>query len=85
MAAPETVRDVQDQERMDTMGKNKMKTNRAAAKRFKLTGSGRVKRGKAYHGHLFTAKSPKRLRNLRKSAMMAPSDLGRVKKMLGAG
>jgi large subunit ribosomal protein L35 len=67
------------------MGKAKMKTNRAAAKRFKLTGSGRIKRGKAYHGHLFTAKSPKRLRNLRKSTMIAPSDMGRTKKMLGVG
>ena len=64
---------------------NKMKTNRAAAKRFKLTGSGRVKRNKAYHGHLFTRKSPKRLRNLRKSSMVAPADTARAKKMLGAG
>ena len=62
---------------------NKMKTNRAAAKRFKLTGSGKVKRNKAFHGHLFTAKSPKRLRNLRKSGMLAPSDEARVRKMLG--
>jgi len=67
------------------MGKAKMKTNRAAAKRFKLSGSGRIKRGKAYHGHLFTAKSPKRLRNLRKSAMLAPADEGRARKMLGVG
>jgi large subunit ribosomal protein L35 len=62
---------------------NKMKTNRAAAKRFKLTGSGRIKRSKAFHGHLFTAKSPKRLRNLRKSGMLAPSDEARARKMLG--
>jgi large subunit ribosomal protein L35 len=67
------------------MGKNKMKTNRSAAKRFKLSGSGRVKRGKAYHGHLFTAKSPKRLRDLRKSAMISPADETRAKKMLGCG
>jgi len=62
---------------------NKMKTNRAAAKRFKLTASGRIKRSKAFHGHLFTAKSPKRLRNLRKSGMLAPSDEARARKMLG--
>lgn len=67
------------------MSKSKMKTNRAAAKRFKLSGAGRVKRGKAYHGHLFTAKSSKRLRNLRQSAMIAPSDEKRAKKMLGCG
>ncbi|MEN8005494.1 MAG: 50S ribosomal protein L35 [Candidatus Krumholzibacteriota bacterium] len=62
---------------------NKMKTNRAAAKRFKLTGSGRIKRSKAFHGHLFTAKSPKRLRNLRKGGLLAPSDEARARKMLG--
>jgi large subunit ribosomal protein L35 len=67
------------------MGKAKMKTNRAAAKRFKLTGSGRIKRNKAYHGHLFTRKSPKRLRNLRKSDMLARADEDRARKLLGVG
>jgi large subunit ribosomal protein L35 len=67
------------------MGKVKMKSNRAAAKRFKLTGSGRVKRNHAYHGHLFTAKSAKRKRNLRKSAILAPADTARAKKMLAGG
>ena len=67
------------------MGNGKMKTNRAAAKRFKLTGSGRVKRNRAYHGHLFTAKSPKRLRNLRKSSLLASCDESRAKKMLAGG
>lgn len=62
---------------------NKMKTNRAAAKRFKLTGNGKIKRSKAYHGHLFTAKSPKRLRNLRKSSMIASCDEARARRMLG--
>ncbi len=62
----------------------KMKTNRAAAKRFKITGSGRVKRNRAYHGHLFTRKSPKRLRNLRKSDMVASCDEARVYKMLAS-
>jgi len=66
-----------------TMGGPKIKTNRAAAKRFKRTGSGRIKRNKAYHGHLFTRKSPKRLRNLRKPDMVAASDEARVNKMLG--
>ena len=67
------------------MGSAKMKTNRAAAKRFKLSATGRVKRAKAYHTHLFTAKSPKRLRNLRQSSMVAPSDQKRAKKLLGCG
>ena len=62
---------------------NKMKTNRAAAKRFKITGSGRIKRSKAYKGHLLTAKSPKRLRNLRKSSMVAACDESRARRMLG--
>ena len=65
------------------MGNGKMKTNRSAAKRFKLTGSGRIKRGKAYHGHLFTAKSPKRLRNLRRAGMIAECDEERARRMLG--
>jgi large subunit ribosomal protein L35 len=67
------------------MAKVKMKTNRSAAKRFRVTGTGRIKREHAYHGHLFEAKSPKRKRNLRKSAMLAPSDESRVKRMLGTG
>ncbi len=61
---------------------NKMKTNRAAAKRFRLTGSGRIKRSKAYHGHFFTSKSPKRLRNLRKSGLVARCDEARARRML---
>ena len=62
---------------------NVMKTNRAAAKRFKITGSGRIKRSKAYHGHFFTSKSPKRLRNLRQGSMVAACDEARAKRMLG--
>lgn len=65
------------------MANAKMKTNRSAAKRFRVTGSGKVKREKAYHGHLFTGKSPKRKRNLRQSTLVAAGDEARVKKMLG--
>ena len=64
------------------MGKAKMKTNRAAAKRFKRTGQGRIKRNHAYHGHLFTAKSAKRKRKLRKATLVAASDESRAKRML---
>ncbi len=64
------------------MGKSKMKTNRSAAKRFRLTGTGKVRRSHAYQGHLFTAKSPKRKRNLRKNGLVAPADQARVKRML---
>ena len=47
----------------------KMKTCRAAAKRFKKTGTGKLKRNKAYKSHILTKKSPKRKRNLRKPAI----------------
>ena len=48
----------------------KVKTKRAAAKRFTKTGSGELKRMKAYKSHILTKKSTKRKRNLRKSAIM---------------
>ncbi|MFH2036418.1 MAG: 50S ribosomal protein L35 [Candidatus Zixiibacteriota bacterium] len=60
----------------------KIKTNRSAAKRFKKTGTGKVKRNKAYHTHILTKKSPKRKRNLRKATLVNPSDLKRVKQMV---
>ena len=47
----------------------KVKTKRAAAKRFKKTGSGQLKRMKAYKSHILTKKSTKRKRNLRKSTL----------------
>ena len=47
----------------------KMKTSRAAAKRFKVTGTGKLKRSKAYKRHILTKKSTKRKRNLRQAAM----------------
>jgi large subunit ribosomal protein L35 len=61
----------------------KMKTNRGAAKRFNITGSGRVKRKKAYASHILTKKSTKRKRNLRQQTEVSPSEMKRVKKMLG--
>lgn len=48
----------------------KIKSNRAAAKRFKVTGSGRIKRNKANKSHILTKKSTKRKRDLRKGAMV---------------
>ena len=47
----------------------KMKTSRAAAKRFKVTGTGKLKRNKAYKRHILTKKTRKNKRNLRKPAM----------------
>jgi large subunit ribosomal protein L35 len=61
----------------------KMKTNSGAKKRFKTTGSGRLKREKAFHSHILTKKSQKRKRNLRKSTLVASVDEARVKRMLG--
>lgn len=60
----------------------KMKTRRAAAKRFKVTGSGQFKRAKAFKRHILEKKSPTRKRNLRKAAMVSKSDLERVSRML---
>jgi large subunit ribosomal protein L35 len=59
----------------------KMKTNRSAAKRFKKTASGRLKRGKQNRRHILTKKSPKRKRQLRKSALVSKADEKRMKKL----
>ncbi|MCF7833135.1 MAG: 50S ribosomal protein L35 [Candidatus Marinimicrobia bacterium] len=61
----------------------KMKTNRGAAKRFKVTGSGRIKRKKAYASHIMTKKSTKRGRKLRQQTGISSADIKRVKGMLG--
>jgi large subunit ribosomal protein L35 len=53
----------------------KMKTNKSAAKRFKTTARGRIKRYRAYKGHLMAKKRPKRRRNLRKAAYLHPTDI----------
>jgi len=60
----------------------KLKTNRAAAKRFKITATGRIKRHKAYHSHILTKKSRKRKRNLRQSTMVSPADAKRMARLL---
>jgi large subunit ribosomal protein L35 len=60
----------------------KMKTRRAAAKRFKMTGSGQLKRMKAYKSHILTKKSRKTKRNLRKSAIADPTNSKVMKKIL---
>ncbi|MCX7971456.1 MAG: 50S ribosomal protein L35 [Negativicutes bacterium] len=60
----------------------KIKTRRAAAKRFRATGSGEFKRSKAYKSHILEKKSPARKRNLRKAAMVSRADRERVALML---
>ena len=60
------------------MAKQKMKSHRGASKRFKLTGSGKVKRNKAYKSHILTKKSPKRKRGLRKATTLTSADTKRM-------
>ncbi len=60
----------------------KMKTKRAAAKRFHVTGTGKLKRMKAYKSHILTKKSRKTKRNLRKAAMTDASNVKAIKKIL---
>ena len=60
----------------------KLKTKRAAAKRFKKTGSGSLKRNKAYKSHILTKKTTKRKRGLRKSTMMDKTNEKVMKKIL---
>ncbi|NLY70600.1 MAG: 50S ribosomal protein L35 [Clostridiales bacterium] len=60
----------------------KMKSHRGASKRFKITGSGKVKRYKAYKSHILTKKSAKRKRNLRQSTVVTSADEKRIKRAL---
>jgi large subunit ribosomal protein L35 len=60
----------------------KMKSNRGAAKRFRVTASGKIKRHSAYHSHILTKKSTKRKRNLRKESMVSDSDVNKVRTMI---
>ncbi len=60
----------------------KMKTKSAAKKRFQVTGSGKLKRKHAYHGHILTKKSQKRKRNLGHTAIVEKADERVVKQML---
>ncbi len=60
----------------------KMKSNRAAMKRFKKTGTGKIRRRRAYASHLLTSKSTKRKRKLRKGTLVSPSDSKKINRML---
>ncbi|MBR1773647.1 MAG: 50S ribosomal protein L35 [Eubacterium sp.] len=60
----------------------KLKTKRAAAKRFKVTGTGKLKRNKANKSHILTKKTTKRKRNLRKAAMTDKTNEKNMKKIL---
>jgi len=60
----------------------KMRTNRSAAKRFRKTGTGKIRRKKAFKNHILTKKSPKRIRQLRKGATLERGDEKRMKEIL---
>jgi large subunit ribosomal protein L35 len=60
----------------------KIKTHRGAAKRFSLTGTGKVKRSKAYASHILTKKKRKRKRNLRKTDVLDKRDARGIKKLI---
>ena len=60
----------------------KIKTNRAAAKRFKKTATGKLKRNKAYKSHILTKKSTKRKRNLRQATITDATNVKNMKKVL---
>lgn len=60
----------------------KMKTHRGAAKRFKITGSGKIKRAKAFKSHILGKKSAKRKRNLREPGLISRADRDRVARLL---
>ena len=60
----------------------KLKTSRAAAKRFKKTGTGKLKRNNAYKSHILTKKSTKRKRNLRHATIADETNVKNMKKIL---
>ena len=63
----------------------KLKTHRGARKRFKLTGTGKVKRGHAFARHILTKKSRNLKRKLAKSAILDQADAPKVRRMLPYG
>lgn len=61
----------------------KLKTNRGAKKRFRVTGTGKVKRNRSGHRHILTSKDQKRKRNLRQGTLVHEADTPRALRMLG--
>lgn len=60
----------------------KIKTNKGASKRFRLTASGKIKRGKAFKSHILTKKTTKRKRGLRDSSYVAECDAPKLKRLI---
>lgn len=63
----------------------KIKTKKSAAKRFKITKKGKIKRFRAFHSHLAQSKNPKRRRRLRKHTYVSQEDEKKIKKLLPKG
>jgi large subunit ribosomal protein L35 len=63
----------------------KMKTHKGTAKRFRVTGTGKIMRGKAFKSHILEKKSPKRKRGFRQETAISPADANVIKKGLGIG
>lgn len=68
--------------RNETMSKMKLKSKGSAKKRIHLTADGKLKRRKAYHGHILTKKRPNRKRRLAQTTMVGPADVKRIKPLL---
>ena len=62
----------------------KMKTNRGAAKRFRKTASGKIRRMRAYKSHILTKKSQKRKRRLRSATLVSKADEKRIRRLLAS-
>jgi large subunit ribosomal protein L35 len=60
----------------------KLKTKKAAAKRFRVTGGGKIKMRHSFHSHILTKKSSKRKKRLTRSAILSAADHRRVRRML---
>jgi large subunit ribosomal protein L35 len=60
----------------------KVKTHRGLAKRVKVTATGKIKRGKAYHSHLLSSKSPKEKSRLSKADTVHPTDAKRIRSLI---
>ena len=60
----------------------KLKTHRGAAKRFKVTGTGKIKRWSGYKSHLLTGKAAKRTRRLRQASLISDQEQSKIKKLI---
>ncbi len=60
----------------------KIKTNRAAAKRFRVTGSGKIKRNKGFKSHLLSSKNKKRKRHLRRGTLVSAVEAKNIRRLI---